>query len=117
MCTPLTMKITMRMRGLETLKEYREVELDACFHTLNDRRSTGLNVAKMKVIPRPPNEKFTNVKSVDKNTRSSSQFSRIQIKEGVTNKQNRRHRAIGEHQIWLRLDDSPPGDAVPGLRF
>jgi len=60
------MKITTTTRGLETLKENREVELHTCLHTLDDRLSTRLNVAKTKVIPRPPNEKFTNVKSRQK---------------------------------------------------
>lgn len=56
MSTPLTMKITTTTRGLETFKEYRGVELHACFPTLDDRQSTRLYIAKTKVIPRPPNE-------------------------------------------------------------
>ena len=90
--------MNLRREDLNPLKRKRQVELHTCFYTLDDGHSGRLYTTKTKAVPRSADEKFTYIQNLDENSGRRAHLSRIQTKQWMTDKQNRRHRVKRKHQ-------------------
>jgi len=92
------MKVALAATSLKMLEEQWKVEFHSSLYFDASRCSAWGNITETIIVPGLPDNKLTDIKNINKDTRGSSQFIRTKTKENVMTKNNRTHRRKREHE-------------------